>query len=463
MSTATALGTPRRPAPALRRALPPAPAERHGLGFALFILVNAFLFVRPADVIPALIGVEFYQYSILLCLLVSLPAVLEQLTPEALARRPISLCVLALLPASVLSHLPAGNLMGSLEALVGGLKLLVYYFLFVGLVNTPRRIRIFIGWLAVFAAAVTIVSVLDFRGIIHIPRPLGIDGLERKGDGSRLYGPGLFQDPNDICVLINTALVLLLAHLLDRREGAARVLWLVPVAALVYGFYLTGSRGGLLSLLTGLGAFAVLRLGWARALVLGALGVPLLLALLAGRQTAISAQTDTANLRIFLWSDGLVMFRQSPIFGVGTNNFADRAGQVAHNAYINVLGETGLLGGVPFIGAVALALFGLYRTARPAKPAPVSPAAGGMDPELARLLPCLGGGVAAWAAGMFTLSLQGITPTYAVFGLGTTALALAGPHAPPWARRFDLGLVVKGLFLTLAYVAVMHVFVRLAM
>src|SRR5262249_23470657 len=158
---------------------------------------------------------EFYQYSILLCLFVSLPAVLEQLTPAALERRPISLCVVALLPACILSHLPAFNLTGGFEALVGGLKLLVYYFLFVGLVNTPARIRAFIGWLAVFAAAVTVVSVLDYRGVIHIPRPLGIDGLEKKGDGSRLYGPGLFQDPNDICVLITTTLVLLLAHLLD--------------------------------------------------------------------------------------------------------------------------------------------------------------------------------------------------------------------------------------------------------
>ena len=41
---------------------------------------------------------------------------------QALERPPISLCVLALVAASVLSHLPAVNLMGGFDALVGGLK-----------------------------------------------------------------------------------------------------------------------------------------------------------------------------------------------------------------------------------------------------------------------------------------------------------------------------------------------------
>ena len=66
MSTAVALPaqTPARPAA-------PAAAPRHGLGFFLFLLVNAALFVRPAEVVPALVGWNIYEVLILACLAAS--------------------------------------------------------------------------------------------------------------------------------------------------------------------------------------------------------------------------------------------------------------------------------------------------------------------------------------------------------------------------------------------------------
>src|SRR3954453_11040768 len=93
--TAPARPPPLRPA---RRPAPEAPAK-NGLGFGLFLLVNVALFLRPADFIPGLIGVEVYFYVIIACLLVSFPAILDHLQPRKLEERPIDLCVLLLLPA----------------------------------------------------------------------------------------------------------------------------------------------------------------------------------------------------------------------------------------------------------------------------------------------------------------------------------------------------------------------------
>src|SRR5436309_3285608 len=81
----------------------------YGPGFVLFILLNATLFVRPAEIVPALIGVEIYQALILACLLASFPGVLEQLTPRSLERRPATVCVLGLFVAVLLSHLAHGE------------------------------------------------------------------------------------------------------------------------------------------------------------------------------------------------------------------------------------------------------------------------------------------------------------------------------------------------------------------
>src|SRR5262249_914360 len=143
----------------------------------------------------------------------------------------------------------------------------------------------------------------------QLPRPLLPTGKLATVDPKRMYGPGIFQDPNDVCVLIVTALVLVVGRLADRRAGAGRWLWLGAVAVFAYGFYLAQPGGGLLALRAGLGLFIRPRFGWPRAVLLGALGLPVLLAMLGARQTAISVDTNTGKERVWLWNEGLVMFR----------------------------------------------------------------------------------------------------------------------------------------------------------
>src|SRR5947208_3041939 len=115
------------PAPrGVRRALRP-PAAGYGLGFFLFLLVNAALFVRPADVLPGLVGLEIYQWVILSCLAVSFPAFLGSLSPAGLEKRPIDLCVLLLLPLVPLSLVSLGNPADLWEGSFTFFKIVVYY------------------------------------------------------------------------------------------------------------------------------------------------------------------------------------------------------------------------------------------------------------------------------------------------------------------------------------------------
>src|SRR5689334_387684 len=109
--------------------VPVTPAERSSpLGaFALFIAVNAMLFVRPAEIVPAVIGWPIYQVLIVSCLLLSLSQVLPQLTLTSLQARPVTVCVLALLPFAVLSLLANGEPGRAVEAGVEFGKVVIYY------------------------------------------------------------------------------------------------------------------------------------------------------------------------------------------------------------------------------------------------------------------------------------------------------------------------------------------------
>ena len=78
---------------------------------------------------------------LLAALLVAAPRVLRQLQPAALRRQPITACVLALLPAVVLSHVPHLFLWGMKNSGILFAKVVLFYLVMVAVVNTPSRLR----------------------------------------------------------------------------------------------------------------------------------------------------------------------------------------------------------------------------------------------------------------------------------------------------------------------------------
>src|SRR5690242_9256721 len=64
--------------------------------FIFFVLLNASLYVRPADILPAVEGLPIYQFLIIACLLMAMKAVGAQLRTRDLRNRPITVCVIGL-------------------------------------------------------------------------------------------------------------------------------------------------------------------------------------------------------------------------------------------------------------------------------------------------------------------------------------------------------------------------------
>src|SRR5262245_26720922 len=186
----------------------------------------------------------------------------------------------------------------------------------------------------------------------------------------RLCGTGLFNDPNDLGLVLVSCVPLCFYWLTDRRGGIFKVVWIAMIGLFAYALMLTHSRGSFLALLAGLATLFYARFGKRITLILCMIALPALLALFAGRMTNITTDEGSGKTRIQLWSDGLILFQESPLFGIGMEEYRNRATHVAHNSFLHCFAELGIVGGTLFLGAFYLAVRGLGRLHRERSLAP---------------------------------------------------------------------------------------------
>jgi hypothetical protein len=177
----------------------------------------------------------------------------------------------------------------------------------------------------------------------------------------RIQGLGLMHDPNDLALGMIVGLGLIAGALKGRmaRLQLRNMLLAAAAGALVYGIYLTRSRGGALALVVVLWRFAAGRVGRVPALVLlVALGAGALALDFGGR--SLSVQPDeSASERLVAWTEGLEMLKAQPILGVGYGQFLDHHTLTAHNSLVLCFAETGLLGCFFWVGLFVVTLLEL--------------------------------------------------------------------------------------------------------
>jgi hypothetical protein len=398
------------------------------MDFALFILLNAVLLIRPEEIQPDLAGLRLYLLVMAACLVANAPRILSLLNPAELASRPITACVLGFWCAGMLTEAARGQL-GLAADFAGEFgKVILYYLVLISVLDSPARIRAFLACLVGLVLIIATLGLLQHRGIIDIEamRP-----LERVVDADaedpdfvlQLRGTGIYNDPNDLCLILVTGSLAALCRSATATGFLARILWLLPIGLFGYCVMLTQSRGGVLGLgVAGL-VWASSRFGWKKGLLATIILFPAFLALSGGRQSNISlGSDDTAHERAMYWSEGMVAMKRNPFTGIGVNEYVEEVGHVAHNSFVHAFVETGLLGGGLFLGAFALSAVGLYLV-RPT-----------WSPALVRLRPFILAMVVGYAGGIFSLSRNYIAPTYMVLGLAEAFLMLARPAMPIWFR-----------------------------
>ncbi|PHS14114.1 MAG: hypothetical protein COA78_06130 [Blastopirellula sp.] len=392
------------------------------MAFGLFILLNGILFIRPAELIPILEPFRLYLIVMFFCITTSGDRIFHQLEMKNLVNNPITLCCLGLLVSVVMSHLRHGSIYDARFSGAEFIKLVIYYLLCLSCINTPSKLNSFISWFLVFTLISTVLALLQFYGLVNIPALAAYE--QREFDEitgefiifSRLCGSGLFNDPNDICLILMVSTLLCLHRLMSRPDGISRFLYLAPISVYLLAIAQTQSRGGFLSLTTSLLVWSTCFLGFKKTLMIGSIALPFMIYGIGGRITNIDIENGTGQHRIQLWREALELMREYPLFGIGQGMLPEYTRLVAHNSYVHAYSELGFFGGTCFVGLVFLSIAQLIKMPKTVDT--------NEDSNLVSLRPYILGIVCGYSMGIMTLSRVYSVPTYLIFGLAATYLSL---------------------------------------
>jgi hypothetical protein len=428
------------------------------MDYFFFVLLNAVLFVRPGDFVPFLAGVPVYNLVILLCLAVSFGQLTGQLSSRSLSRRPITVCVVGLLPAVILSHVTHAFLQGAVGAADQFYKVVLYFLLLVGVLNTPRRLSGFLNWLCLFIAVTSVLALLTYHGVFELKafEPIREQQYDEKtGEihvDVRLCGSGIFANPNDISRILILAMLICLYRITDRRLGPLRFLWIAPLWLFNEALSQTYSRGAFIGLLAGIFVLFCSRFG-RKGILLTAVVLPLAFVIFAGRTTSLSTGEGTSQQRIQLWSTAYEFLRESPLFGIGMFQFADRNGLEPHNSFVQCYAELGFLGGTLFCGAYYCAILGICKARQDASVV--------ADAELVRFRPYLLAIIASYAVGTLTSNRSYQLPTYMLHGLAAAYIGLMETGSTSPTLRSDWRMLKQIMIVSLTILLLLYFFMRL--
>ncbi len=250
--------------------------------------------------------------------------------------------------------------LGAWNGSIDLLRIVIFYFLIVQIVDTKARLRKFVFLYSALIAYIAYLATYDYlHGAI-----LFAQDIER-AIGATSAGGG----PNELGATMATTIPLFLLLSFHKPLGRWRVLFLVGLGLLVFTLITTGSRSGVLGFLAGIGYL------WWRSrhrLVLGVVGIVMVAALFVvmpeqykGRYQTMAENPieGTGNERLMVWGKGLRMAADHPLFGVGISCFGTanalgysggsrRSYLESHSLYVQIPAELGLVGALAFFGFI---------------------------------------------------------------------------------------------------------------
>jgi O-antigen ligase len=326
----------------------------------------------------------------------------------------------------------------SLTTFLNGLKYLTIAWLVANLVDRPSRA---VTYLHVLALSSVIPAIGEINSWAH---------GEHLVENGRATWVGNFGNPNDLAFHLDVGLALSLGCRELTPKRWLSIAYIVSIGIMATGVLLTQSRGGLIAagLVMVLWGMRGVRRGRTLLAVLAIVAI----AAWAGpdatwkrARTTLDYQEDaSAQGRIDAWRTGINIMKGRPLTGVGAGAFPLAWGEfapgdagearTAHNTFIQVVGETGIPSFALFVGAIALGLLGLTRTAK------MAAALGTPDGDrIAIVARSVAIGLAAFVSCSLTGGLAYTWPLYFLLGLAAAVpmIAMQLPRSVPRQHAYQ--------------------------
>lgn len=231
--------------------------------------------------------------------------------------------------------------------------------------SSVERINKLITVISLCGIAVALVTIINYRtgsGLLEGYRATITDGV--------------FSDPNDLALHFVFSVPLLYFN--NFRRGKKRVLSFIGILILISGILITFSRGGILGLSAVCIVIWYLDKGMRKINFVVFLCVLIMTAIMSPeiveRMKTIGeggASVDgSISARLQTLKFGIEIFAENPVLGVGVSCFSIAEGakhgkigmwSAAHNSFVQVAAETGVIGLIAFVGSLASLLKGLKK------------------------------------------------------------------------------------------------------
>ncbi|WP_394171945.1 O-antigen ligase family protein [Thalassotalea litorea] len=320
------------------------------IGFFFLFLYTIALFIRPQEWSYTPDPTPFARYFLMIAFVFFLAS---QRPKQWGYQSWFLLGVMFLIPISGLwNGWLGGGVYAAIDFFIYGL---LPFFMYASLVNSPSKQN----WIF-FLFTLTCIIMLH-HGLSQRAHPEGIgwSGVSLIQD-TRIRYVGIFNDPNDMSMFFLMNLPILFYLRANSNSFIMRLFYLALVAGLLYGIFLANSRGALIGLIFMCLTYCFFQFGTVKAAFISLITLPLtFVAMSLFRE--ISTDEASAYGRIEAWYEGVQMFKSSPLFGVGMNQFIELHQRTAHNSYVLIFAELGIIGYTLWFATIVLTMMMLLK------------------------------------------------------------------------------------------------------
>ena len=332
----------------------------------LFLAIYiGLIFVRPMDWWAPVKDWQLVNVMAIATLFVTFPNILNKLS-TLWQKVPVVRISIALWFFVTISFMSTMYLTGMLTAFQEFGKIIVLFLLILLTIDTQKNWRFLMWTILLCTAWMGVHSVLQihtgygFGGKPPSERPMfGLNG-EVIGVVVQARAFGIFDDPNDMCLIFIVAIPVLYGIARASRALIPRVAAGLLIPLMGYAAWLTNSRGGMLGVVGMVMALIIARVkGQIKRGVLISVSLAFMTVFAPAR---MSSGKGGDVSRADNWGDGLNIWKRFPT-GIGwqaTSDYTAR-GQVCHNTYITALTELGIFGFVTFFILIYLTMVEIQR------------------------------------------------------------------------------------------------------